>query len=405
MSTPRSIPIGAASRQRLQKSPLRLFFLALPLYIFSVITASCSQSKSSQIAKTSTISQSITSALVADIDSPTAFATRPGDSPSIVYVASQNGEVHRIELASNTVSNYVSFRNQTTAKGERGLLGLAFSLDGNELYAHFTDINGNTNIVAVEIKNGRPDLTTTRLLLFIEQPFSNHNGGQLLVDDSGNLLIGLGDGGPSGDPLGNGQNPRSLLGKILRITPTPPGSTTPYLIPADNPFAQSDVVAPEIAFLGLRNPWRFSLDRVTRDFWIADVGENSKEEINRVPESELGSNFGWNIKEGTAGFRGATVATLTDPIHEWENLGGSSAIGGFVYRGSAIEELQGLYLFADFAESGIFFFDPATQETTFMDLPINAIVGFGEDSNGELFLLSLTSGVFALLPASPEPTK
>ena len=132
---------------------------------------------------------------------------------------------------------------------------------------------------------------------------------------------------------------------------------------------------------------------------IADVGQDSKEEINRVSKSELGANFGWNIKEGTEAFNGSTVATLTDPVHEWDNLGGSSAIGGFVYRGSAIKELQGKYLFADFAESGIFLFDPSSNETTFIDLPISKIVGFGEDANGEIFLLSLSSGVFALLPA------
>ena len=363
------------------------------------VTAACGSTQSSNLAQESAISRSVTTELVATIDAPTAFAIRPGEPSSIIYVASQRGEISRVDLATNTVSEFASFRGQTTGTGERGLLGLAFSRDGNELYVHFTDLNGNTNIVAVEIRNGRPDLTTTRTLLFVEQPYSNHNGGQLLVDAAGNLLIGLGDGGASGDPLGNGQNPSSLLGKILRITPTPPGSTTPYLIPSDNPFAQSDSVEPEIAFIGLRNPWRFSVDPTTGDFWIADVGQDSKEEINRVSRSELGANFGWNIREGTEAFSGSTVATLTDPVHEWDNLGGSSAIGGFVYRGSAIKELQGKYLFADFAESGIFVFDPISKETTFVDLPINKIVGFGADANGEIFLLSLSSGVFALLPA------
>jgi glucose/arabinose dehydrogenase len=382
----------------LKKSSKPLFFV-LALCSCLAVIAGCGSSNSSNVAQTSTSSGSITSELVADVESPTAFATRAGDSPSIIYVASQTGEVNRVDLASNTVSEFVSFRDQTTGTGERGFLGLAFSRDGSELYAHFTDLDGNTNVVAVEIRNGVPDLTTTRTLLFVEQPYSNHNGGQLLVDATGNLLIGLGDGGASGDPLGNGQNPASLLGKILRITPTPPGSITPYLIPSDNPFAQSDSVAPEIAFLGLRNPWRFSLDQDTGDFWIADVGQNSKEEINRVSRSELGANFGWNIKEGSEAFSGSTVAALTDPVHDWDNLGGSSAIGGFVYRGSAIKELQGKYLFADFAESGIFLFDPTSKETTFVDLPISKIVGFGEDANGEIFLLSLSSGVFALLPA------
>ncbi|CAB4545194.1 unannotated protein [freshwater metagenome] len=380
------------------KSSSRYAFILIVCMSFAV-TAACGSTQSSNLAQESAISRSVTTELVAAIDAPTAFAIRPGEPSSIIYIASQKGEISRVDLTTNDVSEFVSFRSQTTGTGERGLLGLAFSRDGNELYAHFTDLDGNTNIVAVEIRNGVPDLTTTRTLLFVEQPYSNHNGGQLLVDAAGNLLIGLGDGGASGDPLGNGQNPSSLLGKILRITPTPPGSTTPYLVPSDNPFAESDSVAPEIAFLGLRNPWRFSVDPTTGDFWIADVGQDSKEEINRVSGSELGANFGWNIKEGSEAFSGSTVATLTDPVHEWDNLGGSSAIGGFVYRGSAIKELQGKYLFADFAESGIFLFDPTSKETTFVDLPISKIVGFGEDANGEIFLLSLSSGVFALLPA------
>jgi glucose/arabinose dehydrogenase len=397
----KSVVIDAPPSSRKQqsvKSFSRIAFILIVCMSF-VVTAACGSAQSTNVTPESGISRSITSELVADVESPTAFAIRPGEPSSIIYVASQKGEISRVDLTTNDVSEFASFRDQTTGTGERGLLGIAFSRDGNELYAHFTDLNGNTNIVAVEIKDGRPDRTTTRTVLFVEQPYSNHNGGQLLVDDAGNLLIGLGDGGASGDPLGHGQNTASLLGKILRITPTPPGSTTPYLIPSDNPFVQSDSAAPEIAFLGLRNPWRFSLDRDTGDFWIADVGQNSKEEINRVSGSELGANFGWNIREGSEAFSGSTVATLTDPVHEWDNLGGSSAIGGFVYRGSAIKELQGLYLFADFAESGIFLFDPTSKETTFVDLPISKIVGFGEDANGEIFLLSLSSGVFALLPA------
>ena len=397
----KSLVIHAPPSRRKQqsvKSSSRYAFILIVCMSFAV-TAACGSTQSSNLAQESAISRSVTTELVAAIDAPTAFAIRPGEPSSIIYVASQKGEISRVDLATNTVSEFASFRGQTTGTGERGLLGLAFSRDGKEFFAHFTDFDGNTNIVAIEIRNGVPDLTTTRMLLFVEQPYSNHNGGQLLVDAAGNLLIGLGDGGASGDPLGNGQNPSSLLGKILRITPTPPGSTTPYLIPSDNPFAQSDSVEPEIAFIGLRNPWRFSVDPTTGDFWIADVGQDSKEEINRVSRSELGANFGWNIREGTEAFSGSTVATLTDPVHEWDNLGGSSAIGGFVYRGSAIKELQGKYLFADFAESGIFLFDPTSKETTFVDLPINKIVGFGEDANGEIFLLSLSSGVFALLPA------
>ena len=149
------------------------------------VTAACGSTQSSNLAQESAISRSVTTELVAAIDAPTAFAIRPGEPSSIIYVASQKGEISRVDLATNTVSEFASFRGQTTGTGERGLLGLAFSRDGNELYAHFTDLDGNTNIVAVEIRNGVPDLATMRTLLFVEQPYSNHNGGQLLVDAAG----------------------------------------------------------------------------------------------------------------------------------------------------------------------------------------------------------------------------
>jgi glucose/arabinose dehydrogenase len=374
---------------------------ALVLSVLAALLAACGSSPRSQPVPLSALSELVEVRLVAALETPTAFAIRPGDPPEMVYVASQNGAVSRVNVDSGDSREILSLRDQTEASGERGLLGLAFSIDGSEMYVHFTDRNGDTNVNAIEMLEGEPDLTTMRTLLFVEQPYSNHNGGQLVVDDAGNLLVGLGDGGASGDPLGHGQNPKSLLGKILRIDPNPAGSATPYGIPADNPFAQSTTVAPEILFLGLRNPWSFSIDRATGDFWIADVGQNSKEELNRASSSDLGANFGWNVKEGTAPFKGSTTAALTEPIHDWDNLGGSSAIGGFVYRGSAIKDLAGLYLFADLAESGIFVLNPATTETQRLDLPISAIVGFGESSTGEIFILSHSSGLFALQP-SPQ---
>lgn len=369
------------------------------LLAIALLAAACGSSSRSQPVPPSSLAQVVQAESIAKIATPTAFAARTGDPAGIVYVASQSGTVHRVDVESGASTQILSLQDRTEAKGERGLLGLAFSPSGDEMYVHYTDRDGNTNVNALAMVDGVPKLETMRTLLFVEQPFANHNGGQLLVDDSGNLLIGLGDGGSSGDPLGNGQNPTTLLGKVLRIAPNPADSPTPYSIPADNPFAGSTTVAPEIAFLGLRNPWRFSIDRATGDYWIADVGQNSKEEINRVPRSKLGANLGWNIKEGTEPFSGSGTTELTDPIYDWDNVGGSSAIGGFVYRGSAITELQGLYLFADFAEPGVFALDPTTGEVSHIDLPVNAIVGFGEDSAGEISLLSLTSGVFALRPS------
>ena len=387
-----------ASDSSLEGSPMArkgsLAFIAIALFL-----GACSATPRSSSVPLSQLDAGIRLDLVAKISAPVAFATRPGDPLNIAYIAQQKGTILRLDTTTGATSEVASFASLTKAQGERGLLGIAFSPAGDELYAHFTDLDGNTNVVAVPFADGIADTKTSRLLFFHEQPFANHNGGQLLVDPSGNLLIGLGDGGSSGDPQGNGQNRTSLLGKILRIDPTAPANQSTnsagYTIPAGNPFVNS-TTAPEILFLGLRNPWRFSIDPETGDFWIADVGQNSKEEINHVPAASIGANFGWNVKEGNSPFAGATSETIIDPIYDWDNKGGSAAIGGFVYRGNAIDGLKGRYVFADFAQPGIFVLDPSTGEVEHLNLPVSSIVAFGEDPSGELYVLSLNSGVLAL---------
>lgn len=367
--------------------------------IFTALLAACGSSRSSESVPVSSLSDAVVIELIAPLETPTSFAVRPGDPAEIIHVASQDGAIYRVNVSNGSTTEIASLRDRTNASGERGLLGLAFSPDGNEMYVHFTDLDGNTNVNAIEMTSDKPDMETMRTLLFVEQPYSNHNGGQLLVDEDGNLLIGLGDGGASGDPLGNAQNPASLLGKVLRISPNPPGSPRPYGIPESNPFAQSTTTAPEILFTGLRNPWRFSLDPVTGDFWIADVGQNTTEEINRIPAARVGANLGWNVREGSRPFKGSTAEVLTDPVYEWPNTGGASAIGGFVYRGSAIPELIGHYVFADFGQRGLFALDPDTGSVTKLDLPVSSIVAFGQDSNQELYVLSISEGVYALRPS------
>ena len=360
--------------------------------------AACGSPEKDLSAPTSDLTERVRLVDIADLPAPIAFTTRPGDPDNVAYVATQSGSVIRLDTVTGQADEVASFAERTKAEGERGLLGLAFSPTGDEMYAHYTDLEGDTNVVAVPVTSGIPDTERARRLLFVEQPYSNHNGGQLLVDASGALLIGLGDGGSSGDPQGYAQNRTSLLGKILRISPSPASEPRPYTIPADNPFAGSSTTAPEILFLGLRNPWRFSIDAATGDFWIADVGQNKTEEISRIPGVDSGANLGWDVKEGSAPFEGSTAEQLTDPIHEWANVGGSSAIGGFVYRGSAIDELRGRYVFADFAQRGLLVLDPATGVVTRLELPVESIVAFGEDRSGELYVLSLRSGVQALRP-------
>lgn len=363
-----------------------------------LVLASCSSGSEPASRDASPLSASIRAEKVAEVKQPTAFAIRTGDPSTVFYVARQDGVVLRIDGATGTTSTAASFADRTKAGGERGLLGLAFSRDGSEMYAHYTDLDGNTAVVAVPFADGTADVGAARVLLAVEQPYANHNGGQLAVDAGGNLLVGLGDGGSGGDPQGNAQNRTSLLGKVLRITPSPPSASSAYSIPSDNPFVGSSTTAPEIAFLGLRNPWRFSIDPVTGDWWIADVGQNAWEEINRVPAGALGANFGWDVKEGTHSFEGTTTETLTDPIHEWRNVGGSSAIGGYVYRGSALPALSGRYVFADLAQPGVFVLDPADGSVQRLDVPVRMIVAFGVDAAGELYVLSFDSGVYRLVP-------
>ena len=372
-------------------TPLLWVFAGLAL----ATSTSCGRAEPRDVSR---LSSEVELVRVADIAKPTAFAIRPGDARSIVHVASQSGVVHRIDTDSGSITIAASFEDLTDARGERGLLGLAFSTTGDEMYAHYTDLEGDTTVVAVPFADGVADVGSARVLLFVDQPFPNHNGGQLLVDADGNLLIGLGDGGAGGDPQGNAQNRRSLLGKILRISPNPPGSPEPYSIPADNPHLGSTTTAPEIAFLGLRNPWRFSIDSDSGDYWIGDVGQNAVEEINRVPGTALGANFGWDVKEGTELFEGSTTESLVAPVHEWRNVGGSSAIGGFVYRGTEIAALRGQYVFADLAQRGLLVLDPSTGSVVTLDLPVDSVVGFGTDSSGELYVLSYSGGVDRLVP-------
>ncbi|MBU3702734.1 MAG: PQQ-dependent sugar dehydrogenase, partial [Acidimicrobiia bacterium] len=336
--------------------------------LLAVIVVACGAESTTTPPVASDLSESVTVEKVADMDRPTAFAVRAGDDPTLVHVATQDGTVLRLDVRTGASTSVASFADRTEAGGERGLLGLAFSPTGDEMYAHFTDRDGDTMVMAVPYRDGTADMAAGRVLLTVEQPFANHNGGQLAVDADGNLLIALGDGGGGGGPLGNAQNRSSLLGKILRIRPESAGAARPYSIPVDNPFVGSTTTAPEIAFLGLRNPWRFSIDPVTGDYWIGDVGQSRFEEINRVSVDGLGANFGWNVKEASAPFQGSTTEVLTDPVHEWASRGGSSAIGGLVYRGATIPALRGRYVFADLAQRGLFVLDPADASVAWLDV-------------------------------------
>ncbi len=296
-------------------------------------------------------------------------------------------------------------------EGERGLLGMAFSSDGRKLYLDYTrQPDGHTMVVEYELGDGATiDRGSRRELLMVEQPFANHNGGQLVVGPDGFLYVGLGDGGSGGDPQGNGQNPETLLGSILRIDPEGGGGEGPaYGIPPGNPFADGANGAPETWLYGVRNPWRFTFDSGTGDLWVADVGQNAFEEVDRLPgnggfDAGRGANLGWNEMEATHPFEGGeNPPGAVLPIFEYGRDAGCSITGGYVYRGDDIPALTGAYLYADFCSPGVRGLqldgDTVIDARTW-DLPVEQVQSFGQGDDGELFVL-LASGPVLRLSAA-----
>ena len=238
---------------------------------------------------------------VATLEQPLALAVRSGDSA--LYVAQKTGKVIAVRDGMSPRSGAGSLSEQVSLGGEQGLLGLAFSPHGRDVYVNYTDANGDTHITGYAMRDGRADTATGRELLFVDQPYSNHNGGNLAFGPDGYLYIGLGDGGSGGDPHGNGQSLSTLLGKMLRIDPTPFGDR-PYGVPADNPFVGRADARPEIWAYGLRNPWRYSFDRLTGDLWIGDVGQSAWEEVDLQPAGSAAerttAGIGWKATTPTA---------------------------------------------------------------------------------------------------------
>jgi glucose/arabinose dehydrogenase len=294
--------------------------------------------------------------------------------------------------------------SQVSLGAEQGLLGLAFSPDGRFLYVNFTDTKGDTHVTVFAMHRGRADPATRRDVLFVRQPFSNHNGGNLVFGPDGYLYIGLGDGGGGGDPQGNGQSLSTLLGKILRISPHPTGGR-PYTVPASNPFVHRAGARPEIWAYGLRNPWRFSFDRATGDLWIGDVGQSSWEEVDvQRASSTGGENYGWNAMEGMHAYGGASPPPgAVPPVFEYPHTGGRCAVtGGYVYRGSAIPALVGAYVFGDFCAGrleALRMRGGRIVDHWSLGPTVPNLSSFGEDGSGELYAMSLSGGVYRLAPA------
>jgi uncharacterized repeat protein (TIGR03806 family) len=335
--------------------------------------------------------------------SPIGLLQAPNDA-SRWFVVEQGGVVRQFSASNpSSARDFIDISGRVVDGGEMGLLGMAFHpgfpTDPRVFLSYTTVVSGQrvSRISAFRTTNGgdtaNPD--PEEVLLVVNQPQSNHNGGHIAFGPDGYLYIGLGDGGGGGDPDGNGQRMTTMLGKMLRIDVD---SGTPYGIPSTNPFAQNALCpaggraageCPEIFASGFRNPWRWSFDRDTGQLWVADVGQNAWEEVNQVV---LGGNYGWRCREGAHNFNtsGCPSSGLIDPIAEYDHALGASITGGYVYRGSQTTALSGRYLFADFVSGRIWAWIPenATQPrvpTQLLDTDLN-ISTFGEGNDGELYV-------------------
>jgi glucose/arabinose dehydrogenase len=328
------------------------------------------------------------------------------DGTDRLFVVEQGGIIWTFNNSRDETIKYrfLDISDLISMGGERGLLGLAFhpNYDINGyFFVYYTKIGTGASIISrFTVNSSHPNMANksseVEILPPIPQPYPNHNAGQISFGPDGYLYIALGDGGGSGDPNGNGQNRATLLGSILRIDVD---SDSPYSIPVDNPFNNNtDGYREEIYAFGFRNPWRFSFDAVSGNLWVADVGQNSWEEIDIV---ENGKNYGWNAKEGNTDFiLGVNVTNVEPPIFAYANAGEDIAItGGFVYRGSRLVGLTGKYIYADYGsgkiwalsyDSGSFSGNELLIDTTFN------IPSFGIDNQNNLYLCSFDGNIYRL---------
>jgi glucose/arabinose dehydrogenase len=332
---------------------------------------------------------------IATLDSPLAMATRTGD-PAL-YIAEKTGRVRAIRDGQVDFEAVLDVSGKVSLGSEQGLLGLAFSPDGEFLYVNYTDLNGDTRVIEYVMGDRNARAGSARQVLQVDQPYSNHNGGNLVFGPDGFLYIGLGDGGSGGDPHDNGQSLGTKLGKMLRIDPRPSGGKA-FGVPGDNPFRAQEGADPAIWAYGLRNPWRYSFDRETGDLWVGDVGQNAREEIDFQPaDSDGGENYGWNRLEGTEPYTGSPPEGVVRPVHDYPTGEGCAVTGGYVYRGAAVENLYGAYLFGDFCAGfirGIVLDGREVVQEREFDVQVSGLASFGEDQEGELYALSLGGSVY-----------
>ncbi|MEC4674668.1 MAG: PQQ-dependent sugar dehydrogenase [Nitrospirota bacterium] len=329
------------------------------------------------------------------------FLTVTGRDAQRLYVVEQRGRIRIIDKGILLPHAFLDISEKVGFGGERGLLGLAFHpqyKSNGRFFVNYTRARDGATVVSEFTVSTNPLSASSsgeHILLVIPQPYGNHNGGMIAFGPDGFLYIGMGDGGAGGDPGNRGQNPRELLGKMLRID-IDQGS--PFTIPDDNPFAK-EAQGQAIYALGFRNPWRFSFDRQSGELWVGDVGQNQWEEIDRV---ERGKNYGWRLMEGLHCFKPSTNCSPLDlalPLAEYKNASPRCSItGGYVYRGHEVPGLSGQYVFADFCSGEIM-----RLVDTHIDVLLNTglhISSFGEDKEGELFVVDHGGGIYKITTPS-----
>jgi glucose/arabinose dehydrogenase len=330
------------------------------------------------------------------------------DGTNRFFVVEQRGTIRIIQSGAPMAPSFLDISSKVSSGGEKGLLGLAFHpqfAQNRRFFVNYTRVQNSqlqtviAEYLASSMNSNQADAASERILIVLDQPFENHNGGQLAFGPDGFLYLGLGDGGSGGDPRGNGQSLNTLLGKILRIDVNTTSGSKAYGIPADNPFANGS--APEIWAYGLRNPWRFSFDSAGRLF-CGDVGQGQFEEVDII---QRGGNYGWNVMEGAHCFNpssGCNQNGLILPIAEYDHSEGTAIIGGFVYRGTAISQLQGSYVFGDFTGGKIWMLretSPGSWTRTVLLSTTRTISSFGQDQAGELYVVDYGTGAVLKLTA------
>ena len=333
---------------------------------------------------------------------------QPDDASGLIFITEQRGVIYTFSANNSQQADILLDITDRVNRGgaEEGLLGLAFDPDYQEngyFYVYYSAADPSRSVLSRfsidEEDTDVADPESEVIIMEVAQPYANHNAGQLAFGPDGYFYIGLGDGGGSGDPLGNAQNLSTVLGSILRIDVSGLSAPGDYEIPADNSFVGTEDAREEIWAFGLRNPWRFSFDLETGLLWAADVGQNLWEEIDIITK---GANYGWNIMEGSHFYSpstGCNQSGLTLPIFEYDHSQGCSVTGGYVYRGDQIPSLQGYYIYGDYCSGNIWALaydgSAVTENILLVDSGLS-ITSFGEDLTGGLYILDRQGGIYTL---------